>query len=64
MVVQFQIRRGTAEDWAFKNPILAEGEMGLETDTEKCKVGDGITPWNDKKYWLPVDIIDGGSSIV
>lgn len=62
MVIQIQIRRGTSDEWEFKNPILAEGEMGLETDTELCKMGDGVTPWNDKDYWMPSKVIDGGDS--
>ncbi len=27
------------------NPLLAEGEMGIETDTDLFKIGDGILNW-------------------
>lgn len=47
-----QIRRDTASRWATANPILADGEMGLEKDNDniKIKIGDGIHPWNELKY--------------
>lgn len=41
-----QQRRGTAAQWTSANPILAEGEIGFETDTNKFKFGDGITAWS------------------
>lgn len=42
--------RGTAEMWAEVNPILYEGELGLETDTRKFKFGDGIHTWSELEY--------------
>jgi hypothetical protein len=50
MSVQIQFRRGTAAQWANKNPLLAQGEPGVELDTEKFKVGDGVTLWNSLPY--------------
>lgn len=50
MLVRVYQRRGTATEWATFNPILAEGEIALETDTVAFKIGDGITPWNDLLY--------------
>lgn len=46
-----QIRRDIAANWTSVNPILAQGELGLETDTRKIKVGDGTTAWNSLVYW-------------
>ena len=44
-------RNDTAARWAEVNPILAMGELGIETDGSKgLKVGDGVTPWNDLPY--------------
>jgi hypothetical protein len=43
--IQFQHRRDIASLWTSNNPILASGEMGLETDTTSFKIGDGIRPW-------------------
>jgi hypothetical protein len=50
MAVTIQIRRGTAAEWTSANPILAAGELGLETDTGKIKVGDGVASWNTTIY--------------
>jgi len=53
MAVQIQLRRGTSTQWANTstgNPILAVGEMALETDTNLFKVGDGYRHWNDLPY--------------
>ena len=47
-----QFRRGTAALWASTNPILAAGEFGFETDTNKGKVGNGTTAWNSLSYVL------------
>ena len=40
----------TAAKWTAANPLLQRGELGVETDTRKFKVGDGITYWNDLEY--------------
>jgi hypothetical protein len=48
MPVTFQFRRGLAAQWASANPVLAAGELGLETDTNKFKVGNGATGWNSR----------------
>src|SRR5271166_403646 len=49
-----QIRRGTAAQWTSANPILAQGEMGLETDTTFIKIGDGVTAWASLAYGGPI----------
>ena len=46
-----QIRRDTASDWTRANPTLAQGELGLETDTLKLKAGTGTTAWNSLGYY-------------
>lgn len=50
MAVRIQLRRDTAAQWALINPILAEGEIGLELDTDQFKIGDGLTAWADLPY--------------
>lgn len=47
---RFAMRRGTAASASTRNPILAAGEEGYETDTGQRKVGDGTTAWNDLPY--------------
>ena len=45
-----QIKRGTAADWLAANPVLALGELGLETDTNKLKAGNGTSSWYELQY--------------
>lgn len=40
-----RIRRGPAAEWAAANPVLQDGELGLETDTRAFKVGNGTSVW-------------------
>lgn len=47
---QFQFRRDTAANWTSNNPTLLSGEMGIETDTSKFKIGDGSTAWISLGY--------------
>jgi len=50
MAVQIQLRRGTASEWTAANPTLAAGELVIETDTDKYKIGDGSTAWTSLGY--------------
>ncbi len=50
MSTQIQFRRDTAANWNSNNPTLSEGEVGLESDTNAYKVGDGSTAWNSLPY--------------
>lgn len=48
-----KLRRDTVARWARINPILEDGEPGIERDAdgiEKLKIGDGSTPWNVLDY--------------
>jgi len=45
---QIQVRRGAASAWSTQT--LAAGEIGLETDTGKFKIGDGTTVWSSLAY--------------
>lgn len=47
---QIQPRRDTAANWLTANPILSQGEEGLETDTGLFKSGDGSTAWTSLGY--------------
>lgn len=44
------MRRGTASEATSDNPILHAGEIGVELDSGKFKIGDGSTAWNDLLY--------------
>lgn len=73
MAITIQLRGDTAADWTENDPVLAEREMALETDTGKFKIGDGTTAWTGLPYaGLPgptgapgqsVGGIDGGTPV-
>ena len=52
MSQQIQLRRDIANNWLSNNPILAEGEIGIETDTVQIKIGDGTTAWVSLPYHI------------
>lgn len=49
-IVRIQLRRDTAANWTSADPVLAPGEIGLETDTDQFKIGDGSTVWSLLSY--------------
>ena len=49
-MTRIQIRRDTSNNWTTYNPVLADGEFALETDTRKLKIGNGEQPYNDLAY--------------
>ena len=55
MANRLQLRRDGAQQWANVNPILAQGELGIEIDTSRIKIGDGVTSWNSLKYERPIE---------
>jgi len=57
-----QLRRDTAANWTSVNPVLADGEIGCETDVNprKFKIGDGSTAWNDLPY--EADVVYSGAA--
>jgi hypothetical protein len=63
MSVRIQLRRDSAANWSATNPILAQGEPGLNIDTGQIKIGDGTTAWNSLSYSMtgPAGpVADGG----
>ena len=53
-----QLKRGTASQWFTKNPILKNGELGIELDTKRIKLGNGTTQWRSLSYItvIPADL--------
>lgn len=54
---KIRLRRSTKAQWDFTNPILVEGEWGVEVPdtgvgTGDCnvKIGDGVTRWKALPY--------------
>lgn len=62
MADKIQLRRDTAERWTTFNPILADGEIGLEYSTfndrprTRMKFGNGVQRWTDLPYASEADV--------
>jgi hypothetical protein len=56
MTTRIKLRRDTASNWTDINPVLALAEPGVETDTNKMKIGDGTTAWDKLQYIDGADV--------
>ena len=45
-----QFRRAPSAVWSTINPILGQGELAIETDTQNFKLGNATSPWNTLSY--------------
>jgi hypothetical protein len=52
-------KAGDAASWTAENPVLSIGEIGIETDTNKVKIGDGVTAYNSLNYLTTSGSSDG-----
>jgi trimeric autotransporter adhesin len=50
MATKILFRRDTAANWESVNPVLLPGEIGIETDTYKFKIGNG-SRWNQQSFY-------------
>lgn len=53
-ISRFKTRSDTLANWNAENPVLLSGEPSFVTDgteTDKIKIGDGVTPWTELEYW-------------
>ena len=57
--MRIQIRRGSAADWAVLDPVLLLGEQGLETDSNKVKLGNGVSRWSQLPWHVSFTVGDG-----
>ena len=62
MPTTMQQKRGTAANWTSSNPILLAGEIGFETDTNRIKIGDGVSHWNNLDYVTNIDELGTGGN--
>ena len=54
-----KLRIGTTAEWTSADPILLAGEKGIESDTLKEKVGDGVTAWTLLGYQIGTPVPEG-----
>jgi hypothetical protein len=52
MKERIRLRRDSSFNWSVNNPILGSGEPGVELDTNRLKIGNGISEWNTLPYML------------
>ena len=57
MANRIQLRRGGSQEWRNANPVLAQGEIGIDLDSGRIKIGDGSTAWNSLSYERPVESV-------
>lgn len=57
LIRQIQMRRDTPDNWNLHNPVLADGEFGVERIPEsdplnpsQFKIGNGVLSWSDLPY--------------
>lgn len=66
-----QLKRGTTASWEDQNPVLEDGQPGLEQTSDgytRLKVGNGSSKWSGLRYigynqYLPLDYLDSFPSI-
>jgi len=61
-ITRFKLRNGTAAAWTAANPVLLTGEIGIETDTRRYKIGDGSTAWSSLSYYVEGVLARGQAS--
>ncbi len=63
-ILTIQLRRDAAANWSALNPVLKQGEVGIEIDTAKAKLGDGATAWSSLPYWIGADLLLSGGTML
>lgn len=59
---RIRLRRDTQANWTSANPVLLAGEMGVETDTRRFKIGNGSTAWASLSYYIEGVLARGQAS--
>jgi len=50
MAKRIQLRRDISTNWENINPILAQGEIGVDLSVKNFKIGDGAARWEELDY--------------
>lgn len=56
--VRIQIRRDSSANWRTKNPVLARGEIAVDEDKLRLKVGNGADNF-ETRPWINGDVYSG-----
>lgn len=49
-MAKIKLRRDSYANWNNIDPTLASGEPGYDTTSNRIKIGDGVTSWNNLQY--------------
>lgn len=52
MAIKVQLRNDTSAAWSAANPVLMQGEIGIDRDAGRIKIGNGVTAWNALPFAL------------
>ena len=55
-VSRIRIRRDSLANWMNVDPILVDGELAIESDMGKIKIGDGSSRWCGLPYATPDEV--------
>ena len=64
MANRIQLRRDTQANWERVNPILEDGEPGLDITQNKIKYGDGSSTWTELAYASGESTGSSGNTLV
>jgi hypothetical protein len=56
MARRIQLRRDTGANWTNVDPVLAQGEVGVDLTTGQIKIGNGSAVWSELTYYSGSDI--------
>ena len=62
--IRVQHKRMSVSDWEFSELILLDGEIGIETETGKARVGNGGDRFSDLKYLAGIKGDQGKDAVV
>lgn len=58
------LRNDLATAWTTANPVLLRGEIGIEIDTNKFKIGDGTKTWSALSYVGTQVVVTGEGEVI
>ncbi len=59
----FRMRRGSSTAWTAANPVLGEGEFGLDLNASMFKIGNGVSSWTQLPYYSSGGGGGGGAAL-
>lgn len=56
-MTRIRLRRGTSAEWEAANPVLLQGEPGVDTTTGALRIGNGKARWLDLPQLLDAETV-------